>query len=105
MRIMRAMAVVAAVFWLSAPARADEANKLTYLTFSKSVQLPGVMLPAGKYRFELADPEESRRVIKAQSEDGKKQLAMLMSIPNQLSRPERLPWSCSPRRRPGSPTR
>ena len=92
MRIMNAMTVVAvAVLWLSAPAKADESSKLTYLTFSKSVQLPGVTLPAGRYRFEVADPEETRRVIKVQSEDGKKQLAMLMSIPNQLSRPAKDP--------------
>ena len=92
MRIMKAMTVAAvAVLWLSAPVKADESSKLTYLTFSKSVQLPGVTLPAGRYRFEVADPEETRRVIKVQSEDGKKQLAMLMSIPNQLSRPAKDP--------------
>src|SRR5882672_1294499 len=76
-----AAALTAAV---AAPARADESDKLTYLTFSKSVQLPGVTLPAGRYRFQLADTQESRRVIKVQSEDGKKQFAMLLSIPNQL---------------------
>ena len=77
---------------LSVPAaRADENTKLTFLTFSKAVQLPGVTLPAGRYRFELADPVESRRVIKVQSDDGKKQLAMLLSIPNQLREPAKDP--------------
>ena len=76
--------VSAAVLCLSLPARADESNKLTYVTFSKAVQLPGVMLPAGRYRFELADVVGSRRVIKVQSEDGRKQLAMLLTVPNQL---------------------
>lgn len=78
------MAMTAATLCLSMPARADESDKLTYLTFSKPVQLPGVTLPAGRYRFQLADVEESRRVIKVQSEDGKKQLAMLLTVPNQL---------------------
>jgi len=72
---------------ISLPAHADENNKLTYLSFSKPIQLPGVTLPAGRYRFELADPVESRRVIKVQSEDGKKQLAMLLTLQNQLSEP------------------
>src|SRR5213593_1888567 len=45
---------------VATPARADESDKLTYLTFSKSVQLPGVTLPAGRYRFQLADTQESR---------------------------------------------
>ena len=85
MRVLKTLiAVAAAALFVAGPARADEANKLTYLTFSKPVQLPGVTLPAGRYRFELADTQESRRVIKVQSEDGKKQLAMLLSLPNQL---------------------
>src|SRR3954470_14624524 len=85
-------AVAIAALWLSAPAaRADEYTKLTYLTFSKPVQLPGVTLPAGRYRFDLADPVESRRVIRVQSEDGKEQLAMLLTIPNQLPDPVKDP--------------
>jgi len=78
------VAITAATLCVSMPARADESDELTYLTFSKSVQLPGVTLPAGRYRFQLADTEESRRVIKVQSEDGKKQLAMLLTVQNQL---------------------
>ena len=85
MRILKTLLAAAAVaLCVVAPARADESDKLTYLTFSKSVQLPGKTLPAGRYRFQLADTQESRRVIKVQSEDGKKQLAMLLTIPNQL---------------------
>jgi hypothetical protein len=78
------IALIAAALCLSLPSQADESNKLTYVTFNKPVQLPGVTLPAGRYRFELADVVESRRVIKVQSEDGKKQLAMLLTVPNQL---------------------
>jgi len=85
MRLFQTLiAITAAALCLSLPARADESNKLTYVTFSKAVQLPGVMLPAGRYRFELADVVESRRVIKVQSEDGRKQFAMLLTVPNQL---------------------
>lgn len=41
MRIMKAITVVAAaVLWLSAPGKADESSKLTYLTFSKSYSCP-----------------------------------------------------------------
>jgi hypothetical protein len=85
MRVLKTLIAAAAVALFVAPsARADEADKLTYLTFSKPVQLPGVTLPAGRYRFQLADTQESRRVIKVQSEDGTKQLAMLLSVQNQL---------------------
>ena len=54
------------------------------MTFSKPVQLPGKTLPAGRYRFQLADTQESRRVIKVQTEDGKQQLLMLLTVQNQL---------------------
>lgn len=85
MRVVTTLIAAAAVAaCVATPARADETDKLTYLTFSKPIQLPGVDLPAGRYRFQLADTQESRRVIKVQSEDGKKQLAMLLTIPNQL---------------------
>jgi len=86
MRVLNTLIAAAAVvaFAAPSPARADENDKLTYLTFSGPVQLPGITLPAGRYRFQLADTQESRRVIKVQSEDGKKQLAMLLTIQNQL---------------------
>ena len=82
-------AVVAATVALAVcgSVRADESNKLTYLTFTKATQLPGVTLPPGRYRFELADPVESRRVIKVANEDGTKQLGMLLTVPNELREP------------------
>src|SRR5207245_2922314 len=49
---------------LATAAHADEWNKLTYLTFSGPVNMPGITLPAGTYRFELMDPDSSRRVIR-----------------------------------------
>ena len=79
-----AIAIAAAALCVSVPSHADENDKLTYLTFSKPIQLPGKTLPAGRYRFQLADTQESRRVIKVQTEDGKQQLLMLLTVQNQL---------------------
>jgi hypothetical protein len=86
MRVLKTLLAITALaaFVATPAARADENDKLTYLTFSKPIQLPGVNLPAGRYRFQLADTQESRRVIKVQSEDGKKQLGMLLTMQNQL---------------------
>jgi hypothetical protein len=64
-------------------AEAQPADYRTYFTFSAPVTLPGVTLPAGKYIFRLADPDSSRKVINVLSEDGKRSLAMLHTIPNQ----------------------
>jgi len=64
-----------------------ETNKLTTFTFSKAVQLPGRTLQPGRYRFELADPQDHRSAIKVSNEDCSKQLAMLQTIPITLRDP------------------
>jgi hypothetical protein len=89
--ILGITAVAALLMTVSAPARADENNKLTYFTFSKPFQLPGKTLPAGKYRFELADPQESRRVVKVSNEDGSKQIAMLQTVQYTMRDPAKDP--------------
>ena len=47
---------VALTAFVATGVHADDYNKKTYITFSASVQLPGVTLPAGTYTFKLADP-------------------------------------------------
>src|SRR5437867_2764562 len=92
MRITRAFSSVAAAaavaLFLSTPhLRADEFNKMTYLTFSGPVQVPGVVLPAGNYMFKLADPESGRRVIQIWDKEGTHLYTTLLSIPDQVSKP------------------
>jgi len=65
-------------------AHAQPADYRTFFTFSGPVTLPGVTLPAGTYLFRLADPTTGRKVINVLSADGKRSLAMLHTIPNQL---------------------
>ena len=64
----------------AAPARADECDKLTYLTFSAPVALPGVTLPAGTYRF--SHPDCSDHVLRVSSQDGLEVFATLLAIPD-----------------------
>jgi hypothetical protein len=45
-------------------------DKLAYMTFSKSVQIPGAVLDAGTYRFHLADAYSGRQVMQVLSRDG-----------------------------------
>jgi hypothetical protein len=88
MRAISALAMLAAAtLFVGTRARADESNKLTNFTFSKAVQLPGLRLEPGRYRFELADPVEDRKVIRISTEDGQKQLGMLLTIPLTLADP------------------
>jgi len=76
---------------LAPAARADEFTKLTLLTFSGPVDLPGISLPAGTYRFSLADPETGRRVVKVASKDGTKTYGMFLSMSNQRVTPTKQP--------------
>src|SRR6266576_7328673 len=52
-----------------APAFADEWNKETDLEFSGPVEVPGKVLPAGKYIFKLADSQSDRNIVLIYSED------------------------------------
>jgi hypothetical protein len=84
------IAAVAAV-GLAPAARADEFTKLTLLTFSGPVEVPGITLPAGTYRFSLADPETGRRVVKIADKDGTRTYGMFLSMPNQRMTPSNKP--------------
>jgi hypothetical protein len=55
---------------IPAPTRAVTFDRTTYLTFSRSVQIPGAMLPAGTYEFRLANPDTSRDMFQVLSRDG-----------------------------------
>jgi hypothetical protein len=81
-RLIGCALAVAALFLVS-NARADEYTKLTYLTFSGPVQLPGVTLPGGTYMFKLADPDTGRRVIQIWDKDGMKLYTTLLTIPDE----------------------
>jgi hypothetical protein len=76
--------VLAFASLVSIGARADENDRLTYLTFSGPVQLPGVTLAAGTYTFKLADLAGNRHVVQVFSkEESPKLITTLMTIPNQ----------------------
>ena len=65
----------------AAPLRAETIDKLTFLTFSGNVQVPGVKLNAGTYRFRLANADTSRNVVQVLSHDGSIVYAMLHTMP------------------------
>jgi hypothetical protein len=58
-----------------------EVRRLTILTFSAPVQLPGMTLPAGKYRFEMADVNNAAHIVRVLNEDGTKVLGTFSTIP------------------------
>jgi hypothetical protein len=48
-----------------------DSRRTTYFTFSGSVQMPGVVLPAGTYVFEVANPEGQSDIVRVLSRDRK----------------------------------
>jgi hypothetical protein len=69
--------------FLALPMKADEWNKRTEFQFSAPVQIPGKVLAAGKYVFQLMDSDSDRNVVEIFSEnsDGKESLvATLIAI-------------------------
>ena len=73
-----AMALIGAT---AAAARAGECDKLTYLTFSAPVALPGVTLPAGTYRFSHRECLTTSGILEVSSADGMQVYATLHTIP------------------------
>ena len=69
-------------------AKADEWDKKTEFTFSAPVQIPGKVLPAGKYVFQLVDSQSDRNIVQVFSEDseGKQSLVMtVMAVPDYMT--------------------
>ena len=64
------------------------AERTTYLTFSRSVRLPGVTLAAGTYVFELADPYSAAGVVRVLS--GDRRTPYFMGFTNATERPRGL---------------
>jgi len=75
--------VVMLVALMLAPlVRADEWNKETIVRFSRPVEVPGQVLPAGKYVFKLADSQSDRRIVQIFSEDRTTLLATILANPD-----------------------
>jgi len=63
-------------------AKADEWNKKTVVTFNRPVELPGIVLPAGKYVFKLLDSLSNRHIVQIFNEDETQIFATILAIPN-----------------------
>src|SRR6185436_20848315 len=88
-RVLCGAAILAAC--LAPAAHADEWTKLTYFTFSAPVEMPGMVLPAGSYKFELADPDSTQRVVRISDKEGGKIHRIFLSIPDQKLEPSDKP--------------
>ena len=63
-------------------AKADQLDKLTTVTFSEPVEIPGRVLLAGTYVFKLLDSQSERIVVQVFSEDQKQLIATILAVPD-----------------------
>jgi hypothetical protein len=61
-------------------ARADDWDKKTLVTFGHPVKVPGIVLPAGTYMFEVADLKADRSVVRITNEEGTVVYATVIAI-------------------------
>jgi len=66
---------------------ADTWDKLTKVTFSAPVEIPGQVLPAGTYWFKLLDSPSDRNIVQIYNEAQNKQIAMIMAVPDYRLKP------------------
>lgn len=55
--------VLAFSLFFELAAHADEMNQETLFTFNQPVQIPGAVLPAGTYRFELLNADSDKGIV------------------------------------------
>jgi hypothetical protein len=83
--------VVASLFaaCLTLPSRlkADDWDKLTTLTFSAPVEIPGQVLPAGTYVFKLLDSQSNRNIVQIFDAKQTKLYASILAIPDYRLKP------------------
>ena len=72
--------IIAFTLIFEVPAHANDENQMTKLTFSKSVQVPGRILPAGTYQFMLAKNDSNRNIVEIFSADGTALYATIQTI-------------------------
>ncbi len=63
-------------------AQADTWNKKTIVTFSQAVEVPGKILPAGTYTFQLLDSPSDRHIVQIFNADGSQIIATILTINN-----------------------
>jgi hypothetical protein len=84
MKPFRTLLSLFAVTMLSAAvlpsAQADTWNKKTVVTFSQPVEIPGKILPAGTYTFQLLDSPSDRHIVQVFNADGSQIIATILAI-------------------------
>jgi hypothetical protein len=84
MKITKTVLVALALTCLSAmfasSVQANDWNKVTVMTFSQPIEIPGMVLPAGTYTVKLVNIDSDRHVVQFLAADGIKVIATVLAI-------------------------
>lgn len=89
-RITSALVATAAAVLLTSTFAAAQGildSRLTNVTFSGPVTIPGHVLPAGTYHFQLADSQANRNIVEVFDKDNHL-MATMLAIPAKRNQPE-----------------
>lgn len=68
-------------------AKADEWNKKTYITTSQSIEVPGAVLPPGRYVFKLLDSSSDRHIVQVMNDRENHVYCTNLAIPKERMEP------------------
>jgi hypothetical protein len=68
-------------------ANADEWNKKTYVTISQSIEVPGAVLPPGKYVFKLMNSDSNRHIVAIMNDRENHVYTTNLAIPKERMQP------------------
>jgi hypothetical protein len=79
--------VIAFALFFELAAHADESDEATTMSFSQPIQVPGQVLPAGTYLFELGDHGAESNVVQIFSSDRTVLYGTFLTIATQIQEP------------------
>jgi hypothetical protein len=79
--------IIALSLFFGLAAHADESDQATRITFSQSIEIPGQVLPAGSYLFQLADNGSDLNVVQIFNLDRTVLYATVQTIPTDRQEP------------------
>ncbi|MEO8373311.1 MAG: hypothetical protein ABI806_29270 [Candidatus Solibacter sp.] len=68
-------------------AKADQWNKKTYINTTRSIEVPGAVLPPGRYVFKLLDSSSNRHIVQILNDSESHVFATNLAIPKQRMEP------------------
>lgn len=72
---------------ISPTIRADQWNKKTYVTTNAPIEIPGKVLPAGTYTFQLLDSISDRNIVQILNKDQSHLFATIITVPDYRLQP------------------